>query len=41
MKYKAVISFVGDLFPANMGYNNGFGVGSSFLKHHGNIWRKY
>ena len=40
MKYKAVISFVGDLFPANMGYNNGFGVGSSFLKHHGDIWEE-
>lgn len=40
MLNKVVISFVGDIFPANMGYNSGFGVGSSFLKHYGEIWKK-
>ena len=32
------LSFVGDIFPANLGYNSGFGVASSFSDHNGTIW---
>ena len=32
------LSCVGDIFPANLGYNAGFGVASKFLEHKGNIW---
>ena len=30
--------FVGDIFPANMGYNIGFGVASQFARYNGESW---
>lgn len=33
-----ILYLVGDIFPANLGYNTGFGVSSKFLKHHGKLW---
>ncbi len=32
------LTFVGDIFPANLGYNAGFGIVSKFLKHNGKVW---
>ena len=32
------LALVGDIFPANLGYNSGFGVASKFLRHNGLIW---
>jgi hypothetical protein len=34
------LSFVGDIFPENLGYNAGFGVASKYIEHKGNIWNK-
>lgn len=37
---KIVLTVVGDIFPANLDYNIGFGVASTFNKHKGAIWEK-
>ena len=35
---KLNLVFVGDIFPANMGYNIGFGVASQFAQNNGESW---
>lgn len=35
---KVKITFVGDIFPANLHYTIGFGVASEFYKHRGKPW---
>ncbi len=37
---KIKLTLVGDIFPANLGYNSGFGIASQYLKHKGNTWEK-
>ena len=35
---KVKITFVGDIFPANLHYTIGFGIASQFFKHRGKQW---
>lgn len=34
------LTIIGDIFPANLGYNAGFGVASQFINHKGEPWKK-
>lgn len=40
MQNKMILTFVGDIFPANLDLTVGFGIANQFNKHKGKLWTK-